>query len=94
MLSVYTGWNGGYISYGVGLDFWLMKLKIGFYGVEAGSSFKEKESERIVLALTLLDMHFDLQSPFIKLVIFSQAILNGSFSITSESLAVLGIPNA
>tara|TARA_R110000868_G_scaffold83454_2_gene235543 strand:+ start:1005 stop:2135 length:1131 start_codon:yes stop_codon:yes gene_type:complete len=60
MLSVYTGWNGGYISYGVGLDFWLMKLKIGFYGVEAGSSFKEKESERIVLALTLLDMHFDL----------------------------------
>tara|TARA_R110000868_G_scaffold351700_2_gene612960 strand:+ start:1002 stop:2135 length:1134 start_codon:yes stop_codon:yes gene_type:complete len=60
MLSVYTGWNGGYVSYGVGLDFWLMHLKVGFYGVEAGSSFKEKESERIVFALTLLDLHFDL----------------------------------
>lgn len=60
LLSIYTGWNGGYTSYGVGLDFWLMHLKVGFYGAEIGSSFREKEGERIVIALTLLDMHFDL----------------------------------
>lgn len=60
LLSVYAGWNGGYVSYGVGIDFWLMHLKVGFYGTEVGSSFKEKESERVVFALTLLDMHFDL----------------------------------
>lgn len=60
LLSVYAGWNGGYTSYGVGLDFWLMNLKIGFYGVEVGSAFREKEGERVVLSLTLLDMHFDL----------------------------------
>ncbi len=60
LLSVYAGWNGGYASYGLGFDFLFMNLKVGFYGTEIGSSFKEKESERIVFALSLLNMHFDL----------------------------------
>lgn len=60
LLSVYGGWNGGYVSYGVGFDLLFMNLKVGFYGTEIGSAYKEKESERIVFALTLLDMHFDL----------------------------------
>ncbi len=60
LLSVYAGWNGGYASYGLGFDLLFMNLKVGFYGTEIGSSFKEKESERIVFALTLLNMHFDL----------------------------------
>ncbi len=60
LLSVYAGWNGGYASYGLGFDLFFMNFKVGFYGTEIGSSFKEKESERIVFALTLLDMHFDL----------------------------------
>lgn len=60
LLSVYSGWNGGYASYGVGLDFWLMNLKVGFYGVELGSTFRQKEAERIVFSLSMLNMHFDL----------------------------------
>lgn len=60
MLSVYMGWNGGYASYGVGFDMFFMHLKVGFYGTEIGSSFRSREGERVVLTLSLLNMHFDL----------------------------------
>ncbi len=60
MLSVYLGWNGGYSSYGIGVDLFFMHLKVGFYGTEIGGSFREREGERVVFSLSLLDMHFDL----------------------------------
>jgi hypothetical protein len=59
-LEFLMGINGGYWSYGIGIDLFLVKLNIGFYGVESGRSFRDLEAERIVLTLNLLDIGFDL----------------------------------
>lgn len=53
------GINGGYWSYGVGIDLFIVKLNIGFYGIESGREFRDLEAERIVFTLNLLDIGFD-----------------------------------
>ncbi len=59
IVSVMGGWNAGYYSYGLGLDLGLLKLIGGFYGVEAGSGYRQTESPRLVIYLGLFDFSFD-----------------------------------
>ena len=59
IISVLAGWNAGYLSYGAALDFGMLKVVAGFYGVEAGSSYNQTESERFVVYLSLFDFSFD-----------------------------------
>ncbi len=53
------GINGGYWSYGIGLDLFIVKLNVGFYGIESGREFRDLEAERIVFTLNLLDIGFE-----------------------------------
>lgn len=59
IVSVLAGWNAGYLSYGLALEFGMLKLTGGFYGVEAGSGYNQTESERFVVYLSLFDFSFD-----------------------------------
>ena len=59
LVSGMFGWNGGYISYGLGVNIWLVKLYAGFYGVELGSNFRQEEGKRGILYLSILDFSFD-----------------------------------
>jgi hypothetical protein len=59
-LDLYTGWNGGYSSLGVGLDLFLFRVMVGYYGIEIGSEFREKEAKRAVISLNLLNIAVDL----------------------------------
>ncbi len=59
-MDLYMGWNAGYWSYGVALDFWMLRLLVGFYGVELGNTFNNRQGKRTVLTLNLLDFHFDI----------------------------------
>lgn len=58
--DVYAGWNAGYISYGAAMDIMFMRLTIGLYGVEVGSTYKERSAERAIIALDLLSMDFEI----------------------------------
>jgi hypothetical protein len=53
------GINSGYYSYGAMLDLAFMKLTAGFYGEEVGSKYKQIESKRFVIYLSLFDFSFD-----------------------------------
>jgi len=59
-IDVYTGFNGGYSSFGLGLDAFIFKFKIGLYGVETGQNFRDKRAKRAVFTINLLDIHLDL----------------------------------
>lgn len=58
-LEFLMGLNGGYWSYGVGIDLFLVKLNVGFYGIESGREFRDLEAERIVFTLNLLEIGFE-----------------------------------
>jgi hypothetical protein len=58
LISVYGGFNGGYWSYGAGVNFWPFKLTAGFYGTEIGVKYKQEQSKRAVLMLSLFDFSF------------------------------------
>lgn len=60
LLSVYTGWNGGYVSWGVGLRILFMDLKVGFYGIELGRNFRQEEGKRTVISLSVAEIALDL----------------------------------
>ena len=57
--GVYGGWNGGYLSYGASVNFFIFKLMAGFYGVELGTERREKKGNRILLYLSLLNFSFE-----------------------------------
>lgn len=57
--NVYWGWNAGYLSYGVALDLFMFKFQLGFYGVELGPRYKQKEGERAVFSINLLNVSLD-----------------------------------
>lgn len=59
IVSGYFGWNGGYISYGLGINIWIVKLYAGFYGVELGGQFRQEEGKRGLIYLSILDFSFD-----------------------------------
>lgn len=58
-VNVYWGWNAGYISWGLGLDIFLFKINVGFYGVELGPAYKQKEGKRAVFSINLLNIELD-----------------------------------
>ena len=60
LIDVMVGYGSGYLSYGVGVDIFLIKLYAGFYSVEVGSKFREKEDKRAIIYLSLLDFSFDV----------------------------------
>ena len=60
LLDVMLGYNGGYLSYGVGVEFWPLRLYAGFYGVELGAKYKQFVGNRALIYLSLLDMEFDM----------------------------------
>ncbi len=60
LIDIMLGFNGGYLSYGLGLNLWPFHLMVGFYSVESGSEFKSEESGRGILYLSLLNIDLDL----------------------------------
>lgn len=59
-ISAFGGWSEGYVSYGVSVKFWPVKLTTGFYGVETGTKFRQQEAKRFILYLSLFDFSIDL----------------------------------
>ncbi len=58
-LRFMTGFNAGYLSYGLKLSLWPVQLLIGLYGIETGYEFKQREAKRAVIYLSLLDFSID-----------------------------------
>ncbi len=59
IITAYFGWSGGYRSYGIALDIFMLQILAGFYGVETGYDYKEREGERAIVFIRLLGGHFD-----------------------------------
>ena len=60
LITFYFGQNGGHKSYGIGIDFFMFEVLAGFYGVETGYDYKQREGERAMVLVRLMDVHFDL----------------------------------
>jgi hypothetical protein len=60
IVKLLAGYNGGYMSYGAIVDLYLIRIMGGFYGIETGTKYKEEESKRAVVYLSLLDFSFDV----------------------------------
>ncbi len=58
-LKLMAGMNSGYYSYGLTTDLAFMKVTAGFYDVEMGSKFKQTQSKRFLIYLSLFDFSFD-----------------------------------
>ena len=59
VINLYLGWNGGYMSWGLQADLMFLRLGLGFYGIEAGRRYLQKESQRAVITLSLAEFSFD-----------------------------------
>jgi len=59
ILSFYSGFNAGYLSWGLGLKLLFFDFKVGFYGTELGHSYRQRQSKRTVFTLSLLEIKFD-----------------------------------
>jgi len=55
-----AGFGEGYISYGLMVNVWVVKVMAGFYSTELGTEFKEEQGKRAVIYLSLLDFTFDI----------------------------------
>lgn len=53
ILALRVGLNQGYVSYGAGLDFWLLKLDYAYYKEEVGAYAGQREDARHVVELSL-----------------------------------------
>ncbi len=58
-IKLLAGMNSGYYSYGAMLDLAFMKLTAGFYDLEVGIEYKQIQSKRFVIYLSLFDFSFD-----------------------------------
>ena len=58
-LKIMAGMNSGYYSYGAMLDMKFTRLTVGFYDQEVGSKYKQIQSKRFVVYLSLFDFSFD-----------------------------------
>ena len=58
-ITLMAGLNSGYYSYGAELNLLFMKLTAGFYDIELGSKYKQTQSKRFILYLSLFDFSFD-----------------------------------
>ncbi|GIL18454.1 MAG: hypothetical protein BroJett040_22050 [Oligoflexia bacterium] len=63
-LDVRAGFYQGYITYGLGMDLWLMRLDLASYSVEKGAYPGQTQDERLQAALTI-EIGFD---PSFKLI--------------------------
>ncbi len=54
-----AGWNGGYASYGAGIDFFPFEIMVGFYDKEIGKEIGDTQSKRIIAYISLFDFTFD-----------------------------------
>lgn len=53
ILALRLGLNQGYLSYGAGLNFWLLKLDYAFYKEEVGAYAGQREDSRHVVELSM-----------------------------------------
>ncbi len=53
ILALRVGLNQGYLSYGAGLDFWLLKLDYAYYKEEVGAYAGQREDARHVVELSI-----------------------------------------
>jgi hypothetical protein len=60
LVSVYSGWSEGYVSYGFTVKLWPIKLTTGLYGIETGTHYRQQEAKRMILYLSLFDFSIDL----------------------------------
>lgn len=60
LITLNAGWSEGYLSYGGSVKLWPIKITTGFYGVEAGSKYKEQAARRFILYVSLFDFSIDL----------------------------------
>lgn len=58
-ISLLLGVNSGYYSYGATLDLKALQVTAGFYDVEIGSKYKQIQSKRFMVYLSLFDFSFD-----------------------------------
>ncbi|MBF0207390.1 MAG: hypothetical protein HQK53_10925 [Oligoflexia bacterium] len=58
-VSLLLGWNGGYVSYGVQLELWPIKILAGFYGVELGGKYGQLKGNRGMIYISILNLSFD-----------------------------------
>lgn len=58
-IRLMTGFNAGYLSYGLKFNLWPIQLLIGLYGIETGYEYKQREAKRAVIYLSLLDFSID-----------------------------------
>jgi hypothetical protein len=56
----FFGWSEGYVSYGLEVNLWLIRVNAGFYDVELATEFKQETGKRAVLYISLLEFDFDL----------------------------------
>jgi hypothetical protein len=59
IIGILAGYNSGYLSYGVKISLWPIKIYAGLYGVEIGKGYLEQEASRGVVYLSLFDISFD-----------------------------------
>ena len=59
-VSLLAGYAEGYVSYGVEVRLWPVKILAGFYSAESGVELREFESKRAVFQLNLFDIDIDL----------------------------------
>ena len=53
ILSLRAGLNQGYVTYGLTLDFWIVKLDLASYSEEVGAHAGQREDRRYVAQLTI-----------------------------------------
>jgi len=59
LIDIYTGYNGGYASWGLGINAFFLDIKLGFYGIELGRKFRQREGKRTVLTISLAEINLD-----------------------------------
>ena len=58
LLTVYLGQREGYTSYGIGVHLFMFEILAGFYASETGYNFRQREGERALVLIKLLDTSF------------------------------------
>lgn len=60
VISIFSGWSEGYVSYGLTARLWPVKVTLGLYGQEMGAHYSHKEARNFVAHVSLFDFSFDL----------------------------------
>lgn len=60
MAELMVGLNGGYLTYGAGVNIWPIKIMAGITASELGGGYKQEKGGRALIYLSLLTMDFDL----------------------------------